>query len=196
VLKAIPSLCELSLIRFTFTWTYTFSPSPTSASKPPAQGHPSKPVQSLALPPTLAHHSPSYKECNSKHGLWRPLNLSTLLIVTLVALEHAPIIIEDLSWDVIESRSALLNQRIPSTSRALPPLASTGKHTLTEQNMGSYEGPLPTAGLLANANDGLGGVRVGAEQWVEEVVINEAMEMNSVDPHRCPPCHPHRPRSA
>lgn len=48
--------------------------------------------------------------------------------------------------------------------------------------MGSYEGPLPTAGLLANANDGLGGlqVRVGAEQWVEEVVINEAMEMNSV----------------
>lgn len=110
------------------------------------------------------------------------VNLFTPLIVTLGQLTHATIIIEDLSRDMMESISALFEQRIRNVTQGLAPLRihlKVGKHTLTEQNMGSshfrlpgvykYEGPLPIAGLLANE---------GAAD-MEEVVMNEAMEMTS-----------------
>jgi hypothetical protein len=121
------------------------------------------------------------------------MNLFTPLVVALGALEHATIIIEDLSRDMMESISALFEQRIRNVSAqgVVAPLRihlRVGKHTLTEQNMGSsnfrlpgvykYEGPLPIAGLLAN--EGVGGGAAAVECEMEEVVMNEAMEMNSL----------------
>lgn len=125
------------------------------------------------------------------------MNLFTPLIVALGALEHATIIIEDLSRDMMESISALFEQRIRNVSAqgVVAPLRihlRVGKHTLTEQNMGSsnfrlpgvykYEGPLPIAGLLANegVGGGVGGGAAAVECEMEEVVMNEAMEMNSL----------------
>ncbi|RXW16834.1 hypothetical protein EST38_g9028 [Candolleomyces aberdarensis] len=111
------------------------------------------------------------------------MNLFTPLVVTLGQLTHATVIIEDLSRDMMESISGLFEQRIRNVTQGLAPLRihlRVGKHTLTEQNMGSshfrlpgvykYEGPLPIAGLLANE---------GAAD-MEEVVMNEAMEMTSL----------------
>ncbi|KAF6752546.1 hypothetical protein DFP72DRAFT_446351 [Ephemerocybe angulata] len=101
-----------------------------------------------------------------------PFNLAlfTPLLAPLAHLRHLTLVVDDLSREMMESIVQLLGHRTHPARVHL----KVGKHTLTEQNIGTaqfrlggvyrYEGPLPIASLLMAESAGS----------MEEVCMNEA----------------------
>jgi len=166
-LLTIPSLTDLTL-----TWTLSLL-QVYEVLRQPIQTNNQNPINMNAAPLP----GPMYAANTLNVNLFTPLN------VNLGQLARATIHIEDLSRDMMESISALFEQRVQHPNPGVAPLQvnlKVAKHALTEQNIATgrlrlpgvyrFEGPLPVAGLLMADSGG----------DLEEVAMSEAMETNAL----------------